>query len=211
LQVRPILRHLFENQQHVVTVSSLPDGGKLAQDQLNARNPSNTPFAYPYRYGETHLNLGYISGGEAALRLLTQDQIGLAGADYRDHRSLSDWPIINDWKSFANVELLIVFSDDAVNINQWIEQVSTQPGAPHKPIVVGVSKAVESAIMPYYASKQINGLLAGVHGACEYENDLIEPNVAVACAALDAQSYASVVLLVIIGLSLPAMFFVRKR
>jgi double zinc ribbon protein len=211
LQARPVLRHLFENQQHVVTVSSLPDGGKLAQDQLNARNPSNTPFAYPYRYGETHLNLGYISGGEAALRLLTQDQIGLAGVDYRDHRSLSDWPIINDWTSFANVELLIVFSDDAVNINQWIEQVSTQPGAPHKPIVVGVSKAVEPAIMPYYSSKQINGLLAGVHGACEYENDLIEPNVAVACAALDAQSYASVVLLVIIGLSLPAMLFVRKR
>ena len=62
--------------------------------------------------------------------------------------------------------------------------------------------------MPYYESRQLKGLLAGTHGAAEYEGFLLQP--ASAAATLDGISYVVIVLVVVIVLSMLATAMKRR-
>lgn len=204
-QARAALLHLFQNKQHIITVSFVSDGAQLAQDLLNGLNPANTAFAYPYNYGDTHINLGYQSNGDAALRSLVQNPMAIFRGDYRG-QPLTSWPMTKDLKSLNDFALLMVFSDDATQVRRWVEQVA-QPSS--KPLVAGVSAAAVPAVLPYYNSKQINGLLEGVRGAAEYEVSLSHP--ASASANLEAISYVAIVLVVVVLIGILLVLFSRRR
>jgi hypothetical protein len=207
-QAKAVLSHLFQNKQRIVTVSFVPEGGQLAQDLLLSRNPVNSQFTYPYVYGETHINLGYQSGGEASLRNLSQNPLSVLSLDYRDHKPVGNWPLTKGWKTLDDVGLIVVFSDDAAQVVRWIEQVGTRPDHSSRTLLAGVSKSSESILMPYYESKQLKGLLAGIHGAAEYEGFLLQP--ASAAATLDGISYVVIVLVLVFGLSILATAMIRR-
>jgi hypothetical protein len=203
-QARATLLHLFQNKQHILTLSFEPDGGPIANDVLAGLNPANTAFAYPYAYGDTHLNLGYQSSGDAALKNLTQSAIQFAPSDFSG-KAVSSWPLVKNLKSIGDVALLIVLSDDASDVRRWVEQVQRTS---HKPLLAGVSAAAGPAARPYYDSKQLSGLLEGARGSAEYEVLLAHPSTA--AATQDAISYVVVALVVIILLGI-VVALVRRR
>ena len=203
-QARATLLHLFQNKQHILTLSFVPDGGPIANDVLAGLNPANTAFAYPYAYGDTHLNLGYQSSGDAALKNLTQSAIQFAPSDFSG-KAVSSWPVMKNLKSIGDVALLIVLSDDASDVRRWVEQVQRTSG---KPLVAGVSAAAGPAARPYYDSKQLSGLLEGARGSAEYEVLLAHPSTT--AATQDAISYVVVALVAIILLGIVVALFRRR-
>jgi hypothetical protein len=93
----------------------------------------------------TWTNLGFLPGGPIALRTL----LAPAGTSLND------------------VSLLVVFGNETADVQRWIEQVGSQ--LPGLPILAVAPAAAETALMPYLASGQLDGLLAGVPGAASYE------------------------------------------
>ena len=207
-QARAVLSHLFQNKQRMIVLSLVPEGGQLAQDLLAGRNPSNSQFNFPYIYGQTHLNLGFQPGGEAALRQLAQGLTLRQIPDVRDQVPAANWPITQNWKSLDDVALIVIFSDDGAQVERWVQQVGMRPDQSTRTLLAGVNKASESYLMPYYQSKQLKGLLAGTHGAAEYEGFLLQP--ASAAATLDGISYVVIVLVAVIVLSLVATALKRR-
>jgi hypothetical protein len=199
-QARAALLHLFQNKQRVVAVSFVPEGGQIAQGLLEAARPSGTGFDYPYRYGTTHINFGFVPGGTAGMRQLVQDR--LPGGDFGG-APLEGFALARDLKSLANADLLIVFTDDGEQLRRWVEQL----GRDGKPMIAGVSAAAAPVAAPYYESGQLHGLLAGQRGAAEYEGYLGRP--ASASATLDAISYVVLVLVAAIGAVLVGRLFAR--
>ncbi len=191
-QARAAVLHLLQNKQRIVAASFVADGGQLAQDALNSGSPAATGFNYPYAYGVTHVNAGYLSGGAAAMRNLAQNGLPAAGADFGG-RPLADLQLTAGFKSAKAVDLVIVFTDDGAQLKHWIEQVA-RAGTP---LVAGVSAATEPVAAPYYDSGQLKGLLIGQRGAAEYEVYLGRP--ASASASLDAISYVVLVLVLMIA------------
>ena len=207
-QARAVLSHLFQNKQRMILLSLVPEGGQLAQDLLASRNPANSQFNSPYIYGQTHLNLGFQPGGEAALRQLAQGLTLRQIPDVRDQVPAANWPITQNWKSLDDLALIVIFSDDGAQVERWIEQVGVRPDQSTRTLLAGVNKASESYLMPYYQSRQLKGLLAGTHGAAEYEGFLLQP--ASASATLDGISYVVIVLVAVIVLSLAATALKRR-
>ncbi|MEP7199575.1 MAG: hypothetical protein ABI874_07150, partial [Chloroflexota bacterium] len=190
-QAKTTLLHLFENKQRIIAVSFVPTGAQLAQDALTSRNPANTGVSYPYHYGETHLNVGYVSGETAAMKSLAQNFVPSAFTDFRDHDSAGNQPLAKNWQSWDDVDLIIVFSDDGAHIKNWIEQVVRQTDRSPKLLLVGASAAATPTVLPYY-DEPIKGFLSGVRGAAEYEGFIAQP--ATASARLDSTAYVVVVL-----------------
>jgi hypothetical protein len=93
----------------------------------------------------TWTNLGFLPGGPIALRTL----LAPAGTSLND------------------VSLLVVFGNETADVQRWIEQVGSQ--LPGLPVLAVAPAAAETALMPYLASGQLDGLLAGVPGAATYE------------------------------------------
>jgi Double zinc ribbon len=207
-QAKAVLSHLFQNKQRIVTVSFVPEGGQLAQDLLVSANPANSQFTYPYAYGVTHINLGFQSGGEASLRKLSQNPLSVFSVDYRDGKPVDSWPLTKSWKTLDDVGLIVVFSDDGAQVVRWIEQVAARPNQSYRTLLAGVSKSSESVLLPYYESRQLKGLLAGTHGAAEYEGFLLQPGSA--AATLDGISYAVIVLVLVIVLSILSTTIIRR-
>ncbi len=93
----------------------------------------------------TWTNLGFLPGGPIALRTL----LAPGGTSLND------------------VSLLVVFGNETADVQRWIEQVGSQ--LPGLPVLAVAPAAAETALMPYLASGQLDGLLAGVPGAATYE------------------------------------------
>ena len=73
----------------------------------------------------------------------------------------------------------------------------------------GTTSIMVNDIMPFVVSKQIQGILAGMPGAAEYESLVGEKGSAT--SGMDAQSIAHLVIVLFIVLGNTAYFIERKR
>jgi hypothetical protein len=64
---------------------------------------------------------------------------------------------------------MIIVTDNADSARTWIEQTTSSRGA--IPVVVISSAQAAPMIQPYYASKQITGLVSGLYGGAVYEQN----------------------------------------
>jgi len=156
------LRYLLQRNLHVLAISTLPEGAALADAALD-RALQGQPQAV---YGEAVLNLGYVAGGEAAVRALAVSIPTVAPNDYRLGRPVSGYPLMAGVTGARDVAMIVVLGRDLTAVQRWIEQV----GAPYgTPLLVGVPAMIEPAVSPYQAAGQVRGVVAGLAGAAAYE------------------------------------------
>jgi len=138
-------------------------------------------------YGKSFVNLGYIAGGEAAMKVFATNP-RMVEKDFYG-RDTKDMQILQEVSSPKDFKLMIVYSGD------WMEPYVRQFGDPHGvPIASGVTSTIVPRIMAFYPAK-IKGYLTGLRGAAEYELLVKRPGSAL--GGMDAQSAAH---LLIIGL-----------
>jgi hypothetical protein len=167
-----LLRH-----PRMAFISTSETGAILAERFISG------PLAgYNYQNGDQYLNLGYLPSGEMGIRAFVQSPQDTAKYAITGTPPLfsmtnlvtpawasDSWTGITSLSQFA---AFIVITDNAESARAWIEQTTAASGLiPNIPMVVISSAQAAPMIQPYYASKQINGLVNGLYGGALVEQN----------------------------------------
>jgi len=148
------------------------------------------------KYGTDWVNIGYKPGGEVLLPALVNDVADAAkGIDHRQNQ-LSSLPLMSQFKTLKDADLIIIFCTGTPGEAQYIKHVTGPLGIPLIESCISVSVP---GIMPFVQSGQIKALIAGMKGAAEYEVLVEHPSTAM--AGMDAQSFSHglILLFMILG------------
>ncbi len=160
-QAQALIGHLLSRGLPVVAASLVPEGPALAQRVLD-RELAAHPEAL---YGRAYVHLGYLAGGEAALRALAEGLTRAAPVDYLTGLPLNQLPATARVTGLDDLGLIVVLAGDSEPVRWWVEQVGTRT---RTPLVAGVSAAAEPQLRPYLDSGQLVGLISGLPGAARY-------------------------------------------
>jgi hypothetical protein len=169
-----VIDHLLNQGAIPVIISTQPTGPGLAEIFLQSTQGQH----YLITSGG-YVNLGYISGGTAALLNFAADPRAAVPMQGEDGSSLWDQPPLNNIRSIRDFSMVLVITDDPDTARGWIEQVQPLLVDPLDPqrktfLAMVVSAQAEPLIFPYYLTtpKQVDGLVSGVTGGAYYENTI---------------------------------------
>ncbi len=131
-----------------------------------------TPEFPEYRYGADYINLGFVSGNEGIIAVALTD-FGKAFPTDAHNISTSDTerlPIMRWVENLRSFDLIVDCSGGYPGLQEWIQYAAVPGGVP----IVGGTVAVGSTDLFPYVPDQCVGLLAGLKGAAEYEQLLLE-------------------------------------
>ncbi|MGQ0601407.1 MAG: hypothetical protein ACT4QE_06885 [Anaerolineales bacterium] len=177
-ELRPVaeavLSHLMRRGSRFAAVStSLAGAGegdavldKLANDPFIRGNAPNT-----YRYGETHLNLGYLPGGPVGILQFSLSPQSVLRTDFHDNAFADDgglWaqPPLAGVGVLDDFGAVIVFSATPEGARAWVEQTAGHAA----PLVLVVSGGTGPMVRPYYEADptRIRGFMSGPLTALQY-------------------------------------------
>ena len=191
-----IVGHLMDRQAQIVAVSLLPAGPATAEN-LVAGVAAGYP-GYVAGDGRWYVNLGYLPGQAAAVRLMGQSLPAALPRDF-EGRQATELVALNGITSTQSFDLIVELAATSDTLQWWIEQA----GAPYGiPMVAGVSAAVDPIARTYYETEpqQLKGVIGGVPGAASYESSRsggagLEPEMA---ARLDSLLAGQVLVILVI-------------
>lgn len=187
-QVAAFTTHLKNKNLKIVEVAFDSAGPMFADQALRDVFGASKDHSL---YGKSFVNLGYIAGGEAAMRAFASNPNVIQKDFYGN--DAKDLEIMRSLSSAKDFKLLIVITGSQVD--NFVRQF----GDPHGvPIVGAVTAVLVTRVMPFYPAKVI-GYLNGLRGAAEYEQLVKRPGTAL--AGMDAQSAAHllVIIFIIVG------------
>ncbi len=158
----PLVDHLMVRGARLALISTQPTGPALAEHLIH-----QTLAEHAYAEGQQYVNLGYLSGGTAALQRLALDPPGAAPWSIQGYAAWRAAPL-QGLARLADFDLVVVIADDPDVARAWIEQV--QPLLEGTPLIMAVSAQAEPLVRPYYESvpPQIQGMVTGLLGALAY-------------------------------------------
>lgn len=185
-QAVAMMDHLMSRGIQVVMVSFW-DAGPMYGEQLMAPYPDKV-------YGTDFTNLGFIPGGENAIRNFGFD-VTIVKSDFRGGPVASQ-PIMAGLKDCRDFALVVDFVSGNPGIAEWIRQVQ---GPLDIKLAAGAVTVNVPTTMPFVQSGQIVGMLQGLRGAAEYE--LLMGKSGKAVAAMDGQSlgHVAIITFILIG------------
>ena len=165
-------------------------------------------------YGENYMKFSYKAGGEAVIRMITQDLRGMFPLDSQGTQ-LDDIPMTKNIKNIQDMELIINVSAGDPGTKQWVQFAATPFGI----TTVSGCTGVQAPQMYPYIPKQLAGVLGAIKAAAEYEAALDEayPSIAANKKAQEAkrrmgpQLVAHSMMIVFILVGNWIFFVARKR
>ncbi|MBN2145741.1 MAG: hypothetical protein JW726_00075 [Anaerolineales bacterium] len=160
-----VLVHLTERRANLLLVSTSPTGPVLAQGLLAKLNQQPEGTKEPYR---NYANLGYLPGGVIGL-------LGLAANPAQvlpytlEGLYVWDQSALQGINTAADFSLLLVLTDNPETARSWIEQVGPTLQEKATPLLLATSAQAGPMVYPYYAARQVQGLLSGLAGGTAYE------------------------------------------
>ncbi len=195
-QAIAMMEHLMGKGVQVVMVSFW-DAGPMYGEQLMNSYPDKV-------YGTDFINLGYISGGETAIRNFGGD-VNIVRKDFRGNDPQS-FPIMEGLKDTRDFALVVDFVSGNPGIQEWVRQVQGPLGIK---IAAGAVTVNVPTTMPFVQAGQVVGLLQGLRGAAEYELLMGKPGSAV--AKMDGQSLGHMAIIAFILVGNVAFFLGGKK
>lgn len=188
-----VLGHLLDKQARLVFISTQPTGPGLAE-RLLLEQFANAPSVATGDY----INLGYLSGGMAALRSFSSDP---RGALLSVSATLQDpWqaPALRSITQLNDFALVLVATSDGDDGRAWIEQTGSQLESG----LAMISSAQAAPVLhPYLQTVPVTlrGLVSGLVGGTYYE--LLRGEDGLGRAYWDAFSYGlgAIFLLILLG------------
>ncbi len=188
-----VLGHLLDKQARLVFISTQPTGPGLAE-RLLLEEFANAPSVATRDY----VNLGYLSGGMAALRSFSSDP---RAALLSVSATLQDpWqaPALQSITQLNDFALVLVVTSDGDDGRAWIEQTGSQLESG----LAMISSAQAAPVLhPYLQSVPVTlrGLVSGLVGGTYYE--LLRGDDGLGRAYWDAFSYGlgAIFLLILLG------------
>ena len=169
-----VLQQLIQKNARLAFLSTTPAGAVFADDVLKTSflsvNPGADETAFTaYRTALT-ANLGYLPGSSASLQefINSPQQAARYGLNAAlDGVPTWNLPALAGVDSLDDFGLVLVLTDSAALGRTWVEQVGPALGS--VPLVMVSSAAASPMLLPYYESKQIGGLVAGMADGLAYQ------------------------------------------
>ena len=135
-------------------------------------------------YGENYVKFDYKAGGEAVIRMITQDLRGMFPLDSRGV-SLDKIPMTKNIKNIQDMDLIINVSAGDPGTKQWVQFAATPFGI----TTVSGCTGVQAPQMYPYIPEQLAGVLGAIKAAAEYEAaiDEVYPDIAANKKAQEAK------------------------
>ncbi|MBT4523463.1 MAG: hypothetical protein HOI88_00350 [Phycisphaerae bacterium] len=164
-------------------------------------------------YGEDYVKFDYKTGGEAVIRMITQDLRGMYELDSKGV-SLDNIPMTKNIKNIQDMDLIINVSAGDPGTKQWVQFAATPFGI----TTVSGCTGVQAPQMYPYIPDQLAGVLGAIKAAAEYEAaiDEVYPSIASNPKAQEAKrrmgpqlvAHGLMVCLIILG---NIIFFVSRK
>lgn len=157
-----ILRHCFERNVKVFTLTWLPSGAPVIDFAINSVKEE-----YPNIVsGVDYCNFGYIPGTLAMPTVIGMgDNIAATVKTDAEGRKIESLPIMKGINNYSELNLAVEFSGSVAG-SYWIVYARPKFGLN---VAVGVTAVMAADQYPYLQSGQFIGMLAGLKGAAEYE------------------------------------------
>lgn len=184
-QAEAVVNHLTKRGIRWVGVSFWAEGPMMIEQitsVLEARGG---------RYGTDFANLGFKAGLENAIAAFANNPLVIT-TDFVGNRT-AELPIMQGITHIRDFGYVIEFASGDPGIPAWIRQVVDPMGVRMSAGAVTVSVP---QFVPFVQSGQLDGLLAGLRGAAEYELLLQAPGRAL--AMMDAQSMGHLLIIAFI-------------
>lgn len=198
-QAIAVTQHLMDKGVGVVYIAFWDAGPMFAESIIKPYEEEG------YQYGVHFANLGYVPGGETAIKRFGSDVPGTVRKDFRN-KSLASLPIMEGIKDTRDFALVIDFVAGNPGIQEWVRQVQGPLGIN---LAAGSVTVQVPMTMPFVQSGQVKGMLQGLRGAAEYEVVMGKPGPSV--AKMDAQSLGHLVIIFFILVGNIAYFLDKKR
>ena len=199
--VTSVLRHLFRNGHKVYVVCLWPDGQFMAEEALDEVAVDE----FGLTYGTDYVLLGFRPGNEAVVKGIVSDIRKLYTIDSKGTK-VTDIPMMEGINKFEDFDFLFSGSAGFPGSIEWVQFASDPTGIP---MSTGTTSIQVNEVMTYVQSGQVQGILAGMPGAAEYEA-LIGVK-GIGTSGMDAQSVAHLVIVLFIVLGNVGYFIERSR
>ncbi|MDA3871054.1 MAG: hypothetical protein PF551_01715 [Candidatus Marinimicrobia bacterium] len=202
-----VLRHLFTNGNRVIITCLWPDGLFMARQALQQVAIEE----FDLTYGIDFVNLGYRPGNEAVIKGITRSFPANFTVDSKAI-NIKEIPLMDGVQSLKDIGFIFSLSAGYPGSKEWVQYASD-------PLKIKTSTGVTSIqvneILPFVKGGQLQGIIAGMPGAAEYEqlliNNDIHPVIGKAGKSMDAQSIAHLVIVLFIVIGNISYFVKRKK
>lgn len=183
------LRHLLQKDVKVVSVGFYGGTAPLLMEEAMK---SVDLEKYGKKYGVDFVNLGYLVGSEPTIAAFGEDVHALVKVDFYG-KPISELPIMEFLHSAEDIDLEISLAAGMNYPELYLRQWQTKFGTK---VTGGSVGLIYAPLLPYIASRQLEGYLPSLRGAAEYE--LLTRNPGKAIVGMDSQSIAHLVVIVAI-------------
>ncbi len=172
-EIKPMVdafsRHLCLKGAKLYCLTLWPTG--LVEIDKTIRDVIKLEFP-EYHYGVDYINLGFVSGNEGIIALSLSDFQKAFPTDAHNIPT-HDWerlPIMQWAEEIQSFDLIVVCSGGYPGLREWIQYAAVPAAVP----IVGGNVAVGTPELFPFVPEQCVGFLAGLKGAAEYEQLLLE-------------------------------------
>ena len=209
-----VLRHAFTKRIKVLALSLYVQPLGLAQNALvnvseefNLRATSNADSII---YGRDYVFLGWQPPPLIPILGMGESIVNVYRTDYYGNRT-DTLPIMREVKNYGDVGLLVSLSSGDPP-KWWIEYAQNRFGVK---VGAGITAVSASEFYPYLQTGQFSGLMVGMKGAAEYEEQ-IERELGIrvrrkASESLPSLTYAHIVIILFIVIGNAGFFISRRR
>jgi hypothetical protein len=197
-----ILTHCLRRNLHVIGMTFGPQGAPLG-DQIFRTVAQEEEFRGK-QLGRDYVYLGYKPGDIAQVITNMGENLPATFPQDYQNRPTATMPIFRDVKSLKDLKYLVDFAS-AMTPEYWIPF-----GADKYKIAmaVGCTAVVAPDMYVRLNARQINGLVAGLRGAADYETLIEKPGLGIRGMFAQSVTHVMIVLAVIAG---NIAFFVARR
>tara|TARA_B110000046_G_scaffold4954_1_gene5279 strand:+ start:3486 stop:4325 length:840 start_codon:yes stop_codon:yes gene_type:complete len=195
-----VLHQLFRDNHKVYVTCLWPDGQFLASEALR-----EVAGDYGKVYGEDYVILGYRPGSEAVIKGMVRDLRAIFSTDVKNTK-VEEIPMMEGVYKFEDFDFLFSASAGFPGSLEWMQYATDNTDVK---MSTGTTSIMVNDIMPFVVSDQIQGILAGMPGAAEYEK--LVGKKGVGTSGMDAQSFAHLVIVFFIVFGNIGYFIERKK
>lgn len=217
-----LLNHLFSKGIKVYIVSLWPEGPIMAQQAISTVKNSRL---FDIKDGSNYVMFDYKVGGFVVIKGIADNFRELYKQDYNGN-SIEGIKIMDGVYSVEDFDFVFDFSAGVPGNAEWVQYACDPKNIP---LSSGCTSIMVTDAIPYVESGQLQGILAGMPGAAEYEqlvyeymiqeqlndNKYINKNVEIqkgkAFARMSAQSVAHLLMVIFIIVGNIAYYYSRKE
>lgn len=201
-----LMRHAFARDVKVLLCGLWITGAGLADKAV-----TEIPPEYGKEYGKDVVYLGWKAGVDAVILGMGENIKNVFPVDYYGH-PLDSLPMMQEVVRLRDIPFMVAISAGTPGFGDWLLYGQSRYGLR---VGAGVTAVSAADAYPYLQTGQLTGLLAGMKGAAEYEVLVAKKGYSKAympaVAAMDSQSLAHLVILILVVLGNVAFFATRMK